>query len=871
MDVILTHERADFDAIASLLAAHKIYSDATPVLPGRIRKNVKQFLTLFGGQLPFISHKDLSKDPIERAIVVDTQTFSSVRGMTNDTAITVIDHHHLEEETDPSWNISIERNGANVTALVEQIKRRNISLTKIEATLLALGVYEDTGSLVYGSTTARDVYAAAWLLEQGAMLDVVRDHLRAPLTDEQRELYERLLVTAQSYEVSGYSILLAHAKAPERGMEVALMAYRLHDLFDPSAVLVLVEFSSHIQFVGRSSEDGVNVNVLAEKFGGGGHPRAAAARIMGKSLGDVLRTITETFEEAIEPSLRVADVMSFGARTFPPDMRTDDAYWQMRKYGYEGYPVVKDGKVVGLITRREVDRAMGHGLDGVQVEQWMQAGNIFVRPDTTLNGLQSLMVESGWGQVPVLNDKDEMVGIVTRTDLIKHVGREAHPANHPYNVVEQLESAMPPSILALMKEAGQEADEAHMNLFLVGGFVRDLLLNTPTLDIDFLVEGDSAKLARSLAGRFGGTAEVHSRFGTAKWHTTLAVWQKVSEVLEVTIENGDQLPNHIDFATARTEYYDQPSALPEVERSNIKQDLHRRDFTINTMTIRLNPSHYGELYDPYQGMEDLDAGSIRVLHPLSFIDDPTRMFRGVRFEQRLDFLIEPRTLSLVRSALPMLERLSGDRIRHEIELMFEESVPEVHLRRLDDLGVLDAIHHAFDFDNWTERAFRDVRQALEKPEWPEIGSSVDLREVYFELMIYRLGKDPVQEIGARLNLGKRILADCERIHQLRDQLDGLNGARPSEVDEAMRGTSDSSLLVVWAAETDERLRERIAEYAATLRHIQPITDGAALRERGLKPSPKYGKVLRRLRQAWLDGEISSEEEELALLDELLGE
>lgn len=869
MKVILTHERTDFDAAASVLAVHKLDPQARPVLPGRIRKDVQKFLTLYGGQLPFLQHKDI-RGKVEQAIVVDTQTFSRVKGMKESTPVKIYDHHELLPDNPPHWDVAIETIGANVSWMIEMLRENDIKLTPIEATLMLLGIYSDTGALQYGSTTSRDVYAAGWLLDQGALLDVVRNYLHTPFAENQRLLYDQLLHTAGIIEVAGYNILLAEAEAHEDGIEVARLAQRLSELYDPAAVMLLVKFSGHVQLVARSRTDAINVDTICQHFRGGGHARAAAARLTDYDLKMAYDVVLEVVREHITPALTVSDLMSHGVRTFRPDIRADAAIAYMRRHGYEGYPVVEEGKVVGLITRREVDRAISHGLDGVPVEQLMRSGSVTATPSTSLNDLQSLMVESGWGQIPVLDEADKLIGIVTRTDLIKHIGREAHPANEVHNVLPRLEALLPSIIISLMRHVGEVSHDYNFNAFIVGGFVRDLMLDIPNLDLDFIVEGDATDLSSVMQQKFGGEVELHERFGTFKWQTDDSVWRNIAAQLGIQLADNSSLPPHIDFATARTEYYTEPSALPEVEQSSIKLDLHRRDFTINTMTIRLNPQHFGELYDPYEGVKDLSDKIIRVLHPLSFIDDPTRMFRAVRFAQRLRFRIEPRTLSLLRMEADEVQRLTGDRIRHEIDLMMEEKLPERQLRRLDELGILDAVHHAFDVDDWTEAAFADARRAFELPLWPEL-SSVDFHTVYYGILLFRLSPEIGEEVCERLNLGRRRSSECLSGSHIHQHSAELRQSQPLTTDAVLDGLSDVALLIGWAAAQDDVIRRQVEHYATTLRYIHPVATGETLKQRGLKPGPHFREILSRLRRAWLVEEVTSEIEEADLLEQLVAQ
>ncbi|HEC21710.1 MAG TPA: CBS domain-containing protein [Chloroflexi bacterium] len=872
MDLIVTHDNADFDALASQLGAYKLMPGAKPVLPNRLNRNVRHFVALYQDELPFVRARDLPREPVGRLIVVDTPHVQTVRGMSDETAVTIIDHHTPRDPYNPDWQVTVEAVGATTTLLCEQIKERHIPLTPIEATLLVLGIYEDTGSLTYVTTTPRDAYAAAWLLECGALLDVVRDFLHHPLADDQRALYNRLLENARTYEIEGYPIVIASASAPDLVEEIATLAHKLRDLLDPAALFVLVNLGPHIQMVARSTVDEIDVGQIAAYFGGGGHSRAAASIIREATLAEAEKKLLAILPRFIRPSLTVADLMSYGVQTLPAHARARDAALQMRRYGYEGFPIVKDGRIIGLLTRRAVDRALDHGLDGVRVDQLMEAGEVFVRPDDSIATLQQTMMTSGWGQVPVVDEEGHIIGVVTRTDLIKHMGHDQPATTRRDEIVRRLEDALPPLLMTLIREIGRIAHEMGLNLYAVGGFVRDLLLGQPTIDIDFVVEGDAIALTRALRETFGGDIRYHVRFGTGKWLIDAKTWGRIAARLDVPEEAPDRLPAHLDFATARTEFYEAPTALPEVERGSIKLDLHRRDFTINTLAIRLDPAAFGQLLDFYGGEADLREKRIRVLHSLSFVDDPTRILRAVRLEQRLGFHIEPRTEELIGHALPLLDRVSGDRIRHEIELILLEQAPERALCRLDRLGVLRTLHPDLRCDEWVKAAFRALRAARRAPLWPEIGAGFDPSVSYFALLTYRLSPEAQETVCARLKVRRRTREALNRLQAIRARMDELSRPLPpSQVDAILYKTGDAVLLAAWAAAPTATARDQIADYARRLRWIRPLTDGEALKARGLRPGPHFGRILDRLRAAWLDGEVTTPEEEEALLKQLLAE
>lgn len=866
--LILTHDNADFDAVASLLAAHKLDPDALPVLPKRVNRNVEEFLTLYGSELPFVRRTELKRGgQVEHVTVVDTQSFSTARGMRPETPVHFIDHHPLARDLEPNQTFAGEAVGAATTLLVEQIHEQGISLAPLEATLLLLGIYEDTGSLLYGTTTARDARCAAWLLECGADLDVIRHFLAHRLTPEQRELYERLLERTEMHLVKGHAILLATATTRRPVDEIATLAHKLRELYEPAAVFVLVQLNGDIQLVARGTTDALDVSAIARRFGGGGHSRAAAALIRDRQLDDVRAEILSVLPEMIVPSLLVEALMSVGAQTVRADERIKDVVERMQRTGHEGFPVVEGGRVIGLLTRRAVDRAMSHGLGHRRVREIMDAGEVTVRPTDSIEVLQQRMMRSGWGQIPVVDEAGRLLGIVTRTDLIKRWGQRPDDGRREH-ILRQMEATLSPGLWRLVSAIARQAQKERVGLYLVGGFVRDLLLGQPTHDLDLVVEDDAIALVQALRAAYGGDMRSHAQFGTAKWILDESVAQALGSSWQ-----EDGWPAFLDFASARREFYEQPTALPTVQRSSIKPDLYRRDFTINTLAIRLSPEPMGELLDFYGGEQDLKDGIIRVLHSLSFVDDPTRMLRAVRLEQRLGFRIEPRTEELIRNAIGLLDRVSGDRIRHELALILAEPHPLRALGRLERLGVLAAIHPQLRVDEWVRSAFYALRYAHQHHPWPSLTTFDNWMLTSFSLFTSRLSQEELEKLGRRLQFSRRYLnhlQDARAAIALLPQLS--EPLAPSQVVRLLEPLDEVGWLAAWAAAPNAIARQQIERFASTWRYVRPTLGGQELRAlTGIKPGPLYGQLLGRLREAWLNGLIASPDEERALLAQLLAE
>jgi tRNA nucleotidyltransferase (CCA-adding enzyme) len=409
-----------------------------------------------------------------------------------------------------------------------------------------------------------------------------------------------------------------------------------------------------------------------------------------------------------------------------------------------------------------------------------------------------------------------------------------------------MERSLPEDRRRLLELVREAATQQGLPLYMVGGSVRDLLLDRRLNDFDLIVEGEAIALARALAAKHGGRVTAHTKFGTAKWF------------LPKHLTPDDLTPNILDLISARSETYKHPAALPTVKLGSLADDLRRRDFTINAIAVRLDGTHYGELRDDLHGREDLQNGMVRVLHPRSFIDDPTRMYRLVRYAGRYGFRIAEETLALLPDARPLVEKLSAQRIRHELDLILDETEAVSMLRRLDELDLLTSIHPALaDFGRSNLAQLKSTDPALQN------------RNSRWVLWLMHLTEQQVEFVNERLHFTADLLKVLRSAAMLNANLTAVIGLKPSQVVELLEGYSIKALEVVSCAVQDEKIKTILTRYLAEWWHVQPKTTGHDLKKHGIPPGPKYAEILRRLRAAWLDGEVQSEAEEKALLVDLL--
>lgn len=873
MHLILTHEQADLDALASQLGARLLYPEAYALLPRQINRNGRQFLKRYGEELGFSLIQDLPAELIEQVTLVDTQSLVTLRGMTSETKVRVIDHHPRKTQSHPDWEMELDKSGACTTLLVEKIRQNQIELSPIQATLMLLGIFEDTGSLVYSNTNSRDAMAVAFLLDKKADLNIVSHFLNPPLSNVQQQLFDRLLTSLQSLVIEGLNIILASAEAFDLNDEISSVAHKLREFLDPDGLILVVSTRQGVRLVARSTTDVLDVAALARHFHGGGHKRASSALIRpdDRPTPDNTRLLMlQTVDEVAKflPSLiiseqKVSQIMSLRPLLLSPDTSVADAASLMKRYGYEGYPVVENERLLGLLNRRNVDRALLHNLQKT-VGDLMEAGAVTVTPDDSITHLKELMASSGWGQIPVVDPRTgEIIGIVTRTDLIGALNSKLSPIPRA-ELVGALENALPEVRQRLLQAVAREANHLNLPAYIVGGFVRDLLLRKPSQDFDVVIEGDAIAFANHLVKTFGGRVVIHKRFGTAKWILTDAN-QKITEMLALPSQDAPDLPEHLDLISARTEFYDHPAALPVVERSSIKMDLHRRDFTINTLALRLDGEHFGQIFDFWGGYDDLQRGLIRVLHALSFVDDATRMLRAVRFADRFNFQIEERTLSLLKASLPLLDQLSGARLKHEFDLIFlEPKAPQI-MGTLERLGILRTIHPDLRWnDARSNRALDFLNNSAES-----LLSLRDIQQSLWSLWLENYSPDQVAEIAQRLRLTSRQVELGSQTKRLREILPDLTWLQPSQITAKLNPFPVPVIQTVLFSAAGDEPKQAMQDYLSHYRHIRVYTTGENLRQRGLEPSPRYDEILSHLRDAWLDGKIDSYEAEIKLLESIL--
>lgn len=859
MEVITSHTNADFDTYASMIAAKKLYPKARLVFSGSIEKGLRDAIErLIRLPYRFEKVKDIDLSKVKRLILVDIKSagrigpFSRIIGKKG-VDIHIYDHHPSTDDDIRGSSETLRPYGSTTTLLVHIIKEKGIKITQAEATIFMAGIYEDTGSLAFPSTTVEDYEAAAFLLSNGADLKEVSDFLRKELTPEEVSLLNDFLQSETTYDIGGADVVVAEGYVEKYAGDISILAHKIIDIEGMDCLFLLVDSEDRVHVVARSRTAAVDVGKVTRELGGGGHAHAASATLKDSTLVQAKEKLLEALRKNVVPEKTASDIMSFPAITIKPDMPLKDAVELMRRYNINAVPVVTDSAIAGIITRQVVDKAVYHGLGASPVSDYMTTECEWVGHDTSIDIIREKVVGHGQRLLPVIRD-GRVAGVITRTDLLKLLQQElverpgGGAEKKTRTVAKLMRERLPDWALEILKDAGKEAETLGFTAYAVGGFVRDLLLRRDNLDIDIVIEGgDGIVFARSLSGRLGLKMKAHQRFKTAV----------------LVYPNGVK----VDVATARLEYYERPGALPTVEQSSLKLDLYRRDFIINTLAAALNPKKFGELIDFFGAQRDIKEKTIRVLHNLSFVEDPTRMLRAVRFSEKFGFRIGKHTLNLIKNSvkLDIFRRLSGPRLLDELKNILEEETAAKSINRLNDLGLLKLIHAGITWDADRELFFERTRETLA---WHRLLYTKETAEEWLTLFLALTDPLPEEEFSEILKSLK--ISGKKRVEALSSREEGLRALnminaglvkKDSYLYDLLEDLPIEMLLYLMARARKDSTKKAISRYLTKLKYTETELKGKDLLKMGIRQGPLIGEILRSLLKKRLDREISTREEE----------
>ncbi|RPD35871.1 hypothetical protein HWHPT5561_05115 [Petrotoga sp. HWH.PT.55.6.1] len=876
--IITTHKNADFDGFAGCVAASLIYEDSIIVLEGEPQQNLKEFLNIY--DIPYEKENNFIKEyqeeiknrNFEKVVIVDTADINRIPDFIKSlveqgTEVDIYDHHPELKEQNITGNNYSKEVGSATTLIVQKLLETKIVLPDTYETLFLIAIHEDTGNYVYSTTTPLDHQISAELLKGGARIEEVEEFVSLEMTKEQKELFDKLYNNVQELTLEEVTIQITYSEIDKFIGGLNVITHKLFETLTPDVLFVVVKMGKSIHIVARSRIEEIDLNKILSLFGGGGHKKAGSAKTKALGIQEVINKIKKELKSSFVPVLKAKHIMSSPVRTILSFETVEIAHELMFQTGHSGLPVISDNKLVGIVTKKDIEKAMKHGLKNAPVKAIMSTNLKVVDVETSLTQVRRIMAEADIGRIPVLKD-GILVGIITRTDLLRATNGVFNFSLSPIleekyksqNLKEEMEKILPISILNLLKLIGLYGNELGLNVYVVGGFVRDLLLainsksnGTKSIpyDIDVVVEGDGLLFGKYVAKQLRAKYVEHPKFHTCS----------------IFYRNGENKIIRIDIATARTEYYEEAGELPKVELSTIKKDLYRRDFSINAMAIKINSGSFGILMDFFNCKKDLEEGKIRILYPLSFIEDPTRILRAIRFEQRFGFEIEPNTLTKLEEAVEngYLEKVTGMRIREELEKILEEPQPMKAIKRM---GKLKIILHLFEKTYYSPTLEKDLEKLFDVREYfkanlPNYLNKVRLFHIVLCVLLQYTPEESLKKITERYGLPKDFIKNLIQVKNVFNEIsidlnDKEKTSKLSYFYEKTNGFQNEQLIFL-AVKLPEELLAKYYEYLRKIEKLKLSITGKDLLKKGYEGVQIKAK-LEEIKKKLLNCEIQPGEE-----------
>lgn len=858
MEIIISHTHLDLDGIASMILAKKLHPNAKLVFSGNVNANVLKLATLYQDYLHIHRAKEIKTQDVTKIILTDIANINRIGKFkkcfeNNENKIKVVayDHHINDKNNLIGDNILIQKRGAATTILLEELLKKNKSmkLKKYEATIAMMGIYEDTGFLSYTTTTPEDIEMAAYLLRQNANLEMVNEYINTVLEKQQLDVFMHLIENGEIIKYSVESIFIGVYYSDEFIDGIDGVTNKIKNIEGVDGAFILIGNSKKAYIIGRSSSVNIRVDKILSEFGGGGHFNAGSATVKDCNFKDIQKRLKNILIKKVKINKLAKDIMKAPVKTVHKETKLKDVYKIMLRFGYNGLPILENEEIMGIISRRDLDKAISHGFGNSPVRAYMTSKVITEKLDAPIEKLKELIIENEIGRIPILNEKNKLVGIITRSDILRTLYNQRKEKSKEVktffeDIQNKIQKRMPKEIYEILESVKYVSQKRKEKVYLVGGIVRDLLLNIKNDDIDIVVEGNGIEFAKELGKKMNAIKVVeHHKFGTGV----------------VVLENEIK----IDIASSRIEYYEYPTSLPTVEAGSIRQDLYRRDFTINSMAIEIDYSNFGRLLDYFRGYNDLQEGKIKILHNFSFIEDPTRIIRAIRFASRYNFEIDEDTDRFIRDCVKkgFLHRLTWKRVKYEFQLIFGEKNVKNSIYKLFDYGVMGAINENIQM---TDKLIEDLNELDKNFEYvKKIG--IKQWEIYFLLLLEDLDSKTLNKIFEKFVFPQKFILKYDYGIKKRNKIFNKlkNIQKKSEIYMELNNLSDEVLILLLITNRNDKIKQNILEYINYLKEIKPIYTGKDLIELGYKKGPEFKDILKKLFIYQLDnGCIKKEEFEI---------
>lgn len=846
LKIITTINNPDFDVFASAIASQRLFKDHNIIFSGSFSPDISVYLKNTGVYFPYYTMEEVNIRKISSLVVIGTTSLElinkSLLGKINGLEhLSFIDNEDRGRENGENTDYICYESAACISVVTEKIFEQKINLSIEESKLFLTALYKKTNNFTKNNVKRLDFRAASNLISKNLNIKEISKYSYTPPKRFSSDIFRKLLLNVKAYNNSGLTLGITFIKNAEFQDSLLENIEKLWDSLDYDTLVVLYQIRDKIYFYCKTRELFDLNELLKPTFINIQKRKIAYGFFSSSDVNEVKNSIKENFEKLSLDFRKIKNIMTSPVRTVFANMTVKEVYKIINQTGHKNLPVIKKEKIVGIIRRKEIQLAFQHKLFQTRIEKLMTKSVIVINKERSIQHAKELFNNNNTDCLLVL-ENGILLGIVTTKDLFirEFAATEEKPDVPKIQKITNLINTRPPkSIQSVLKIIGSIASTYNIPVFVVGGFVRDLLLNRKNFDIDIVVEGNANEFTEKIADFLNISVEHHKEFLTSK----------------LIFKNGIS----VDFASARTEYYERPAILPRIKMSTIKKDLYRRDFSINAMAIKLNTEEFGILVDFFNSRGDLAAKKIRILHNLSFLEDPTRILRGIRFEQRFDFSFDETTLELLKEAVrkKYLERVSGQRLREELINIFNEKNPCYSIKRIKELRIYSHLIRGSKLNKKTEKMFYHFFENIDNN--MDIFGTPSLFEIFAIFLLYDSKTEDIDSFIKRYGFSPKFKRVFLKIHDILNFFNENEDISYSRLYE-LSGKIKTEILYFLDVYLNKKNSEFIKEYAKKIKNIKLEINGKNLYEEyKIFKGPLVSVVLDKLYKARLDGMPADEE------------
>ncbi|MFC1566387.1 DHH family phosphoesterase [bacterium] len=849
MKIIITHAHYDFDALASALCAKKLFPNAAILLSKKSEKSTKDFLKKFPDILDYKIIEDQKNKRLQnltKLVLVDTTTIDRnahfiYQYITDKTEIIIFDHHTDSPILLNTTKTYLKKQGSTTSIILEKIfKKPSITFTKNEILLLMLGIYEDTGMLKYPSTTKNDIQTIQKLKKITKIPKAILEkYVCINLNQKQKTILENLQQNQEVISLGDKTIAFSYVKLKSELQELSSIVHCYRDCNNFTACFVFFEHREKIFVISRSQHKMFPIIDTIHHFGGGGHKTAGSTIVRNWNLFDLISELKKHYLNKVVANINL-EYFNFPVikvRTkLPVKLNLSEKLF-----------ITKINNKFTLFSKNELEYLKLHKIK-ISLDLLPNKTKVLSSNNTFHNAYQYIYNKNLHNPFIVKNSKKNTYHLLLQKDVYKVIGEQVKFYGK-INLDKALHGVFNKRIINILKHISMIAESEHFSPYLVGGPVRDILLQNPVFDLDIVIDkGDGIEFAKKLAKKINADLKIFPRFRTAK----------------LTIDSKIE----IDIATTRIETYPFPGSLPEIQEGNIMTDLKRRDFTINAMAIALSKKHYGCIVDPFGGRSDLVNKKVEVLHNLSFLDDPTRIYRALRFATRFGFTYKTHTKKLLYNALDnnIQKTISPKRLKNEIEILFGEINILKIIKTMDKYKILKHIHNKIELTPKIIKYLHKINHIIFISYIYISEHTYNLWLIYLLIICEDLSVKEREKVSHELVLTKnekKFFIKAKSISKSIVEKLSKKNLTPSEI-YSIASTIQIEILIYAASLTDNTTYlKNIFSYITKYKSIKVHIDGHALKKLGIEQGKIFKKILREILHNKIDGKIITKQDEIS--------